>query len=173
MLGLNLSTIDTQLSTFPMHTIRLRGPWQLEPVFRYVRRVDGGFERVTDSLPPAATMQMPADWSAAFGADFLGRVRYVRPFNAPPGLVPEERVWLVVEPQRTVARVIFSEETLGTVAAGDAPGRFDVTHLLNSHNRLEIFVDHPAVAEGQIESDDSTVHCTGGLVGEVRLEIEE
>ena len=60
---------------------------------------------------------MPADWSAAFGGDFLGRVRYVRTFNSPPGLQPDERVWLVVEPQRSVARVVMAEETLGVVAA--------------------------------------------------------
>ena len=35
-------------------------------------------------------MHVPADWSAAFGADFFGRVRYVRPFNAPPGLAYAE-----------------------------------------------------------------------------------
>jgi hypothetical protein len=155
-----------------MHTIRLRGPWQLEPVFRLVRRDDGGFDRLTDSLPAVATMHVPADWSAAFGADFLGRVRYVRPFNAPPGLVPEERVWLVVEPQRSVARVMMSEETLGTVAAGDDAGRFDITHLLNPHNRLEIFVDHPALVDGNIR-DGEALKLPGGLVGEVRLEIEE
>lgn len=156
-----------------MHTIRLRGPWQLEPVFRHVRRADGEFERVTDSLPAAATMRVPADWSAALGADFLGRVRYVRPFNAPPGLVPEERVWLVVEPQRSEARVMLSEQTLGTVAADGPAGRFDITHLLNPHNRLEIFVDHPALVDGKLGRDQDAPCLAGGLVGEVRLEIEE
>ena len=87
-----------------MHTIRLRGPWQLEPVFRYVLRADGGYDRLADGLPAAARMQVPADWSAALGGDFLGRVRYVRTFNSPPGLQPDERVWLVVEPQRSAAR---------------------------------------------------------------------
>jgi hypothetical protein len=154
-----------------MHTIRLRGPWQLEPVFRLVRREDGGFERVTDSLPAAATMHVPADWSGVLGADFLGRVRYIRPFNAPPGLMPEERVWLVVEPQRSEARVMMSEETLGTIEAGGPVGRFDVTHLLSPHNRLEIFVDHPGLLEGRCNDDE--LLPPGGLTGEVRLEIEE
>lgn len=157
-----------------MHTIRLRGPWQLEPVFRYVRREDGGFERQESGLPAGTRMQMPADWSAALGADFLGRVRYVRTFNAPPGLQPDERVWLVVEPQRSLARVVMVEEMLGEVAADGPPQRFDITHRLSPHNRLEIFVDHPALADldGK-EHGSSGDREPGGLVGEVRLEIEE
>jgi len=71
-----------------------------------------------------------------------------------------------------VARVMMSEETLGTVAAGGAAGRFDITHLLNPHNRLEIFVDHPAPVDSSI-GDGETLKLPGGLVGEVRLEIEE
>lgn len=156
-----------------MHTIRLRGPWQLEPVFRYVRLSDGGFDRVTDDLPAAARMHVPADWSAALGGDFLGRVRYVRTFHAPPGLVFDERVWLVVEPQRSVARVVLVEETLGIVAVGGPAGRFDITHRLLPTNRLEIFVDHPAMEDGRIVGSDAELSLAGGLVGEVRLEIEE
>ena len=156
-----------------MHTIRLRGPWQLEPVFRYVRRADGELARSDHSLPSAAKQQMPADWSAVLGDDYLGRVRYVRPFNAPPGLVPEERVWLVVEPQRSEARVMLSEETLGVVTAEGPAARFNITHLLSAHNRLEIFVDHPLVVEGHAMTDDAESPAPGGLVGEVRLEIEE
>jgi len=157
-----------------MHTIRLRGPWQLEPVFRYVRRADGRFERHENGLPAAARMQMPADWGAALGGDFLGRVRYVRTFNAPPGLQPEERVWLVVEPQRSLARVVMVDETLGEVRADGPAQRFDITHRLSSHNRLEIFVDHPALVDLDGDGEGGGGEWEpGGLVGEVRLEIEE
>ena len=154
-----------------MHTIRLRGPWQLEPVSRYVPCGDGRHERRDDDLPPATKMIMPADWSDAFGPEFCGRVRYVRVFHAPPGLVPEERVWLVVEPQRSHARVMMAEEALGTVAADGPPGRWDITHRLGETNRLEIFVDHPALDDAQLASSDPST--PGGLVGEVRLEIDE
>jgi hypothetical protein len=154
-----------------MHTIRLRGPWQLEPVFRYVRRGDGTFERRTDALPAAARMKMPADWSEVCGENFWGRVRYVRTFHAPPGLQFDERVWLVVEPQRTIARVVLVEETLGVVEARGPAQRFDITHRLSPDNRLEIFVDHPAVEDDT--TLDSATLAPGGLVGEVRLEIEE
>ena len=116
---------------------------------------------------------MPADWGAAFGSDFFGRVRYMRTFHAPPGLQFDERVWLVVEPQRSEARVVMLEETLGVVTADGPPQRFDVTHRLSPHNRLEIFVDHPALIEGISTAGDPTSLPPGGLVGEVRLEIEE
>lgn len=156
-----------------MHTIRLRGPWQLEPVFRYVPRADGRYERLADNLPATARLHVPADWSAAFGDDFLGRVRYVRTFHSPPGLQPDERVWLVVEPQRSEARVVMWDETLGVVPMDGPPQRFDVTHRLSPHNRLEIFIDHPALAEGRCTIRDAELQLPGGLVGEVRLEIEE
>jgi hypothetical protein len=156
-----------------MHTIRLRGPWQLEPVLRYLPRADGGYERLANDLPAAARMQVPADWSAALGGDFLGRVRYVRTFNSPPGLQFDERVWLVVEPQRSRARVVIGEETLGVVLAEGPPQRFDITHRLSPHNRLEIFIDHPALVEGRSTVGDDATLPPGGLVGEVRLEIEE
>jgi hypothetical protein len=156
-----------------MHTIRLRGPWQLEPVFRLVLGADGGYERSTENLPAMARMHVPADWSGAFGSKFFGRVRYLRNFNSPPGLQFDERVWLVVEPQRSAARVMMLDETLGVVAADGPPLRFDVTHRLGSHNRLEIYVDHPVLVDGRSIVGDARQLSPGGLVGEVRLEIEE
>lgn len=156
-----------------MHTIRLRGPWQLEPVFRYVQRADGGVERSTESLPSATRMHVPADWSAALGDGFLGRVRYVRTFHAPPGLQFDERVWLVIEPQRSLARIVMLDETLGVVAADGSPRQFDITHRLSPENRLEIFVDHPATTDGEPIASLPASLPAGGLVGEVRLEIEE
>ncbi len=156
-----------------MHIIRLRGPWQLEPVFRYLRRADGGYERSTENLPAAARMHVPADWNAAFGSDFLGRVRYLRNFNSPPGLQFDERVWLVVEPQRSEARVVMLEETLGTVTSEGPPQRFDITHRLSPHNQLEIFVEHPALVDEELSTSETISLPPGGLVGDVRLEIEE
>jgi hypothetical protein len=156
-----------------MHTIRLRGPWQLEPVFRYVRRENGGIERRADGLPSTARMQMPADWREAFGGDFLGRVRYLRTFHAPPGLQFDERVWLVVEPQRSMARVVLVEETLGIVRAEGPTQRFDITHRLSPTNKLVIFVDHPGDETDGASFDELAASPPGGLIGEVRLEIEE
>ena len=159
--------------TINPHTIRLRGPWQLEPIERYIPRDNGHFDRATNGLPLSSRATMPADWAGVFGCDFLGRVRYHRVFQKPTGLDSGERVWLVIEPPRTRGVVTLSDTPLGQVAWGGPVGRFQITNLLEDHNRLEIVVEHPALDESQRSSDDWVASAPGGLVGEVRLEIEE
>ena len=151
-----------------MHTIRLRGPWLLEPVERYVPRAGGGYERSTANLPVAAKMTMPADWRPVLGASFLGLVRYQRTFQKPTGLESGKRVWLVVEEPRARGRVDLNRKHLG-----EAGGRYDITEFLEEHNQLEIAVEHPAVDVGGAARDDGDTSLSGGLIGEVRLEIEE
>jgi hypothetical protein len=147
-----------------MHIIRLRGPWQLEPVARYVAR-GGGQQCAADDLPAPGRAQMPADWSATCGPDFRGVVRYRRSFQQPTGLTPGDTVRLVVEPPQSRATVRLADQELGIVRFNGPPGRFDITRLLADHNQLEIVVEHPA--------PDDPSESPGGLVGEVRLEIEE
>jgi hypothetical protein len=67
----------------------------------------------------------------------------------------------------------MSDDTLGIVTADGPPQRFDVTYRLSPHNRLEIFVDHPALVEGRSTVGEGASLPPGGLVGEVCLEIEE
>jgi hypothetical protein len=116
---------------------------------------------------------MPADWAESLGDDFLGRVCYRRTFQKPTGLGHGERVWLVVEPPRSRCVVSLNDYVCGVVFYGSAPGRFDITPNLHDHNRLDILVDHPTLDDGGAAKDDSTTNMPGGLVGEVRLEIEE
>lgn len=156
-----------------MHTIRLRGPWNVEPLARFVLQADGTYRPERENLPPAAKMTMPADWSAALGADFLGRVRYHRVFQTPTGLENGERVFLVVEPPHSEAYIMLQGSRMGFVCLGEPAGRFDVTDRLEDHNRLEIFVNHPALNYLPSTVGDPTLLPPGGLVGEVRLEIEE
>ncbi len=156
-----------------MHTIRLRGPWSVEPIYRYLLQPDGSYQSTQDDLPPAGRATMPADWSALFGADFLGRVRYRRTFNKPTGLESGERVWLVVEPAQSEAWVIWKSDLVGFIYPGEPTGRFDITDRLEDHNTLEICVDHPALDFMRSTVGDPTKLPPGGLVGEVRLEIEE
>jgi hypothetical protein len=175
------STLDPRLSTV-MHTIRLRGPWQLEPVWRYVLQADGTYRTDREDLPEATRVTMPADWSAVYGADFLGRVRYHRVFQKPTGLDSGERVWLVVEPAQSEACVTLKGRLVGFVYPGEPTGRFDITDRLEDHNQLDIVVDHPAVElitdhpvprALQSKVGDPRLLSPGGLVGEVRLEIED
>ncbi len=156
-----------------MHTIRLRGPWQLEPLERYERQDDGRYERVSQPLPANARLTMPADWSTAFGAEFRGRVRYHRVFQSPTGLDSGERVWLIVEPPRSRGAVQLNGKSLGDVSWGGPSFRSDITDLLRDHNRLEIVVEYPALDGDTSRNDDSDINLPGGLIGEVRLEIEE
>ena len=155
------------------YTIRLRGPWQLEPLERYVPCGDGRWDRSTDDLPAAVRAKMPADWSAEFGSEFRGRVRYRRTFQKPTGLDEGQRVWLVVEPPRSRGTVSLGGELLGHVGYGDPPGRYDITERLQEHNHVDIVVEHPPLDDRTISNDDDTARLPGGLVGEVRLEIEE
>lgn len=155
-----------------MHSIRLLGPWQLKVVAVFAERADGGYDVRTSDLPPGAKATMPADWADAFGPHFLGRVRYRRTFQKPTGL-DGARVWLVVEPPRSSGTVNLNDISLGTVRCGDALGRFEVTDILSDRNTLEVNVSHPMVDAAGQPTDDGSTELPGGLVGEVRLEIEE
>jgi hypothetical protein len=165
-----------------MHIIRLRGPWTIEPLKRFVLQADGSYRATEGDLPSPARATMPADWSALFGADFLGRVRYRRTFQKPTGLESGERVFLVVETQQSSACVTMKGQLVGFVYVGEPAGRFDITERLEDHNQLEIFVDHPSVqliAEHPVYTalrstvGDPMRLSPGGLVGDVRLEIED
>ena len=158
--------------TLDPHIIRLRGPWQLEPLQRFVKRSYGGYDGPTGGLPPNGRWKMPADWCETMGPDFLGVVRYRRTFHRPTNVDPRQRVWLVVEPPRSCGMVRLNGEFLGYARFGAPAGRFDVAHLLTTTNSLEIEVEHPELDENGMPLDDGSVHVPGGLVGEVRLEIE-
>jgi beta-galactosidase/beta-glucuronidase len=145
----------------------------LEPIEQYKRIPRDRWERSTDKLPAPARATMPADWSKTLGKNFLGRVRYCRTFQKPTGLDEGQRVWLVVEPPDSRGSVTLNDQILGVLSRGDSPARFDITGLLASHNRLEIVIEHPLLDCADAPNDDSNVHLPGGLVGEVRLEIEE
>jgi hypothetical protein len=156
-----------------IHVIRLRGPWQLEPLERYVQHQNGRFDRSTSGLPLSGRATMPADWSNLFGRDYFGRVSYRRLFQRLSGLESGERAFLVVEPPRSRGVLSLNGKTLGEVVWGGPPARFDVTDLLADPNRLEIVVEHPVLDGTALADDDDFSQSPGGLVGEVRLEIEE
>jgi hypothetical protein len=156
-----------------MHTIRLRGPWEIEAVAKFELQPDGSYRAVRDGLPTASRATMPADWSQTLGADFLGRVQYRRTFHMPAGLGASEQVWLVAEPLRSRGRIELNGASLGEVSPHALFGRFNITDVLQEHNRLTIEVEHPALdASGNVHEDSDAIGI-GGLVGEVRLEIEE
>jgi hypothetical protein len=148
-----------------MHTIRLHGPWEYEPLARFVPGPDGELAEERHSLPPPGRMHFPADWRETLGADFRGRVRYTRRFHRPTGLDSGERVFLVVERVNRRGLVLLNGERLGEAALAGGPFRFDITEQLQPANLLTIEVEAPPAP--------ATSECLGqGLIGSVRLEIE-
>jgi hypothetical protein len=134
-----------------IHTIRLRGPWKLMPLFnmRDSQMLPGG--KPLGFVGETITQQLPAAWDAVLPS-FRGTVRYMRRFGQPTNLAPNERVWLAVDKVAGSAAITVNGEKVSDAF-------FDVTDLLHERNLLEIDVTQTDPA------------LPAGLVGDVRLEI--
>jgi hypothetical protein len=156
------------------HIIRLRGPWQCEPLAFAGIAVDGSVIWTDTELPPPAVIELPGDWSAAIGRDFRGLARLTRRFGLPTGLSPSSRVWLTLEELAGTAAVTLNDHPLGsTTSEGDSlrfceslanlpqrfaallqsepqlcPVRWDVTSRLQPRN--EVAITLLALAVGQV-----------------------
>lgn len=129
------------------HRIRLRGPWECEPLLRR-----GG--KTEEPLPMACRMTMPCRWSEGGLLHFTGRVRFRRSFGYPGRIDAHERVWLTFAGIGGTATVLLNDDLLGHIPPAS---EFEVTPLLRPRNELVIEI------EGTSEQ--------GGLWGEVALEI--
>jgi len=154
-----------------IHTIRLRGPWELEPLARSVRGGDCLVYESVENLPAPCRQHMPGDWGPSLGADFRGRVRYRRRFGRPTALEPHETVWLVLAAVDPAGDVSLGGQRLGRAGPAE-PAEFEITALLQERNELIVEVDLPLL-EPEAERALRPARCgqPGGLVGEVRLEI--
>lgn len=155
----------------PTHTIRLRGPWECEPLARFVKSTSGACREAVDDLPAGGKTQVPGDWAKVLGADFVGRARYRRRFNCPTNLDPCEHVWLVFDRFDHEAAVVLNGQPLGKFAGPDGPQHLDITPVLLAHNELTVDVSLPAEAFDDASARGDRAGQAGGLVGEVRLEI--
>ncbi len=154
------------------HIIRLRGPWQYEPLARTLLLPSGEVETEGGDLPPPGRIQMPADWGDSLGPDFRGRVRYQRRFGSPTGLSSGDRVELVVEAVDARGRVSVNGTSLGEIYFADPPARFDITARLLPSNLLIVEVELPRLSsESPPLPRPGRDGLPGGLIGEVRLEI--
>jgi beta-galactosidase/beta-glucuronidase len=140
-----------------MHSIRLHGPWECEPLASS-NSTSHGPDDSGISLPDVCRVTIPSDWSEALGLSFRGRVRFKRRFHSPTGLAEGQRVYLCVERVETSGMVSLNGRSLGAVDAARGPFRFEVTGRLARNNVLEV----------EVESLDRP-----GFLGSVRLEIEE
>ncbi|HWB10371.1 MAG TPA: hypothetical protein VG826_14160 [Pirellulales bacterium] len=150
------------------HSIRLRAPWQFEPLARSLAEPDGQVIESYDDLPLAGRGAVPSDWGATLGAGFRGRVRYRRSFNAPATLDPHERLWLVVEGADTRGVVWVNGTRLGDVLGYALWSVFEITHLLGPRNEISLEVELPA---GEAPLRPGREDLPGGPIGEVRLEV--
>jgi hypothetical protein len=153
------------------HTIRLRGPWQVEPLARGIVANGRLIER-DDNLPAAGRGTVPSDWGDLLGKDFRGRVRYRRSFNPPGALDSHERLWLVVEGVDARGCLSLNGVPLGEVHGYALWASFDVTSVVSRRNELVLDVELPA-ASGNSEAPLRPGRETmpGGPIGEVRLEV--
>jgi beta-galactosidase/beta-glucuronidase len=154
------------------HAIRLRGPWQFEPLCRYVENQAGEVVQSRAELPAVGRVTVPGDWGAYLTGDFRGRVRYRRAFHAPANLDPHERLWLVVEGVDARGTASVNGVVLGEIPGYAVERSFDITALVAPNNHLTLDVDVPLEAS----SADCVLRpgregLAGGLIREVRLEV--
>jgi beta-galactosidase/beta-glucuronidase len=138
------------------HRIRLRGPWECEPLARFVVGADGRKEEIATNLPAPRKMTMPCRWSEGGLNEFSGRVRFRRHFGYPGRIDHNERVWLTFAGVEEKAEIWLNGQFLGRQEDAGM-FEFDVTKILDVRNDLRVEV------EGESE--------TAGLWGEVALEI--
>src|SRR5438477_6811861 len=122
------------------HRIRLRGPWQCEPLSRLVRQPNGEVEEAAQPLPAGCRMNMPCLWSDGGLGDFSGRVRFRRRFGLPRRIDSFERVWLTFGGVESSAAIWLNGQTLGQHEIANTPFEFSVTDLLRDRNELVVEV---------------------------------
>ncbi len=147
------------------HRIRLRGPWECEPI----------------NGPPAWRVTMPSGWIDAGLADYHGLARFTRKFGYPGRLDDTEHVWLTCDGCTGCREVrlngqLLTQESCGVFA-------FDVTKILAERNQLEVLIsgetDHAGLwgevaleirkdaflADMRVERDASEANLAGAAVG--------
>jgi hypothetical protein len=141
------------------HRIRLRGPWDYEPL--------GYSSPERHLLPPAGRMNVPCRWADGGLAGFAGRVRFRRRFGYPGRIDAYERVWLTFDGADTWAEVALNGAALGR-HEGEGAFEYEVTNLLRPRNELVVEVEGPAETAGLCGEVALEVRCTAYLRG-VRL----
>ena len=134
------------------HRIRLRGPWECEPLLR--------LDNAEQLLPPSYRMPMPCRWSEGGLAGFIGRVRFRRSFGYPGRIDSHERVWLTFAGISGTAEVRLNNQSLGRI---DSASEFEVTPLLRTRNAMTVELDITAEQEGLWGEVALEVRCTAFL----------
>lgn len=128
------------------HRIRLRGPWECEPL-----------QALGDLLLPGPRrMNLPCRWAEAGLVDFAGLVRFRRRFGYPGRIDDCERVWLTFAAIEGSAAVWLNGIELDRPVPNAIGFEYCITSLLQPRNELVVEVNGPV---------------TGGIWGAVALEV--
>jgi len=133
------------------HSIRLAGPWQVEPLAGLV---------FPEGDAESRRVKLPAGWSELFG-EVAGEARFVRAFNAPTG-IEGTRLFLVFEQLQACVTLSLNGQVLAEHAEPVNDLRVEITERIERGNRLELVLKCSPIA-GKV--------C--GLHRPARLVIEE
>src|SRR5262249_48078031 len=134
-LSCSSSTARKTLNMYP-HRIRLRGPWECEPLAWYPSRAPAGAQ-----VPPPPRMKRPCHWNEGGLPGFAGRARFRRRFGYPGRIDTHERVWLTFAAVADTAEVRLNGTFLGTGGREQLPFEFEVTALLQDRNEMVVDVE--------------------------------
>ena len=107
------------------HRIRLRGPWQCEPLGEL----------------PARRITMPCNWADAGLAGFRGLARFARRFGYPGRIDEDEQVWLTCAGCTGCREIHLNGTLLPRFSA-------EITSLLRPRNQLEVLIEGDTDAAG-------------------------
>src|SRR5687767_3486483 len=108
------------------HRIRLRGPWECEPI--------------GPAAPPPRRVTIPCGWDAAGLAEFRGRARFTRKFGYPGKADRDvEHFWLTCADANGCCEIHLNHQLLS--AESCASFAFDVTSIIQDRNQLEVLID--------------------------------
>ncbi len=140
---------------------------------RLVPAAAGSTQSAAEPLPPSGRVTLPGDWGATLGAAFRGRVRYLRRFGRPTNLAAGQSVCLVCDGVDLRGAVWVNGRSLGPIDGYQAATRFEIGADLIERNQLVIEVELPPLAHSAEQAlRPGRAGLPGGLIGEVRLEIE-
>jgi len=162
------------------HRIRLRGPWNIEPLWRWVPGDQASWQQSSTDLPPGGTFTAPQRWSNVLGPDFRGSAKLSRRFHRPTGLEPDSKLWLVVGDLAWPTEIRLNEQPIASINSGRESGeeppqeslRSEIGRLVEPQNMLILLVTAPPISAGHAPPLGEESDCPFNWLGQVWLEIE-